>query len=91
MVSSIFSANHIDNHPVNWFIFSVSAILRSLSIQMIVDRVYVGIKSPMSGINSSIFMTVETLLLVILKRRLVSSTSNISQAIGISKIGAAIV
>jgi len=57
---------------------------------MIVDRVYVGIKSPMSGINSSIFMTVETLLLVILKRRLVSSTSNISQAIGISKIGAAI-
>lgn len=44
----------------------------------------------MKGMNPIVFMTVDTLLLVILKRRLVSITSKTSPAGSMSKIGAAI-
>ena len=54
------------------------------------DKVYVGMRSPTNGMNSSVFMAVDTLLLEILKRKLVSLTSKISPARGTSKIGAPI-
>ena len=61
----------IITHPKITLSCLLSSSLHSLIIQTTVDKVYVGIKSPTNGMNSSVFMAVDTLLLVILKRRLV--------------------
>lgn len=61
----------------------------SLIIHIKVDSVYVGIKSPMNGMNSIVFMAVDILLFVIEYNNPVTNASNTSPRIGASNIGAA--
>jgi hypothetical protein len=61
-----------------------------LIIHISVDIVYAGIGSPIKGINSIVFIAVASLLPVILNKRLLVMTSNMSPITGMSKTGAAI-
>ena len=64
-------------------------LLDSFEIHMSVDNVYTGRKSPMNGMNSAMFIAVDSLLFVIEYNKLVINESNMSPTIGALKIGAA--
>ena len=61
----------------------------SLTIQINVETVYTGRKSPRNGINSARFIMRETLLLVIPYSNPDTITSNTSPIIGTPNMGAA--
>lgn len=78
-----------ENRFIICFIINRLSTFCSRVIQIIVDTVYTGRKSPTNGMNSARFIMTETLLLVIEYNKPVTMTSNMSPSIGTPKMGAA--
>jgi hypothetical protein len=78
-----------ENRFITCFTMNRLSTFCSRAIQIIVDTVYTGRKSPRNGMNSARFIMTETLLLVIKYNKPVTMTSNMSPSIGTPKIGAA--
>jgi hypothetical protein len=73
-----------------WYLLirSLLRLLDSLEIHMRVDKVYTGRKSPINGMNSAMFIAVDSLLFVIEYNKLVIKESNMSPIMGVLKSGA---